>query len=229
MGVPGWNQGVRTVVESPVTVSIVIPAFDEEARVGAVVRSARPYCDEVLVVDDGSQDGTARAAEEAGARVIRQVPNQGYISAIKRGFQEAGGVVLVTLDGDGQFDPSEIPAVVKPILENEADMVQGHRLGFIRPSERFLTWVSSLFGPVGDSGTGFRAGKTDLFRSLELEGRCICGIFSLEVLRRGGRISEVPVSLRPSPKPGNIAWYHVPQLGFLLREAFHLIRVQSGR
>ena len=222
------------------SISAFFPCYNEELNVERVVARALEVLGgisdnyEVIIVNDGSKDRTREIADKLAeqnecVRAVHHEVNRGYGGALQSGFAAATKEWVFYTDGDGQFDPSEIPAVVKPILENEADMVQGHRLGFIRPSERFLTWVSSLFGPVGDSGTGFRAGKTDLFRSLELEGRCICGIFSLEVLRRGGRISEVPVSLRPSPKPGNIAWYHVPQLGFLLREAFHLIRVQSGR
>ena len=73
----------------PVRVTAVIPAFNEEARVGITVEAAAQYVDEVLVIDDGSRDDTAAAAARAGARVLQQWRNQGYIAAIKRGFAEA--------------------------------------------------------------------------------------------------------------------------------------------
>ena len=76
--------------------------------------------------------------------------------------------------------------------------------------------MASLRGPVGDSGTGMRALRTDLARRLELRGMCICGIFALEVLALGGRIAEVPITLQPIAKPRRIAWYHLRQLLYLL-------------
>lgn len=211
------------------SVSAVIPAFNEETRVGEVVRRALAHVDEVVVVDDGSADGTSRVAAAAGARVVRLEPNQGYIAAVKRGFRDAAGEILVVLDADGQFDAVEIPRLVAPILDGRADMVQGRRTAYIRPSERFLTRLAALVGPVGDSGTGFRAGRASLLRSLRLRGRCICGVFALEALRMGARIAEVPVSLRPSPKPSNIAWYHLPQTFHVLREMVLLLTSSPTR
>ncbi len=105
-------------------------------------------------------------------------------------------------------------------------MVQGNRGKIVRPSEQFLTWLAGWGGPVGDSGTGFRALRTDLAQTLDLDGKCICGIFSLEVLGRGGKIQEVPVRLNEIDKPRGIAWYHGTQVFYvvqaLVRTAFSL-------
>ena len=180
------------------------------------MRAVLPFVDEVLVVDDGSVDGTADEAQKAGARVIRQGGNQGYIAAIKRGFAKATGDIIVTIDADGEFPAELIPALVQPVLNGAADMVQGRRDIVPRPSERFLTWLANLRAPVGDSGTGFRAIRKDIARELTLEGACICGIFSLEVVARGGCITEVPVHLQPVDKPRRIAWYHLRQFFCLL-------------
>ncbi len=203
------------------TVSAVMPAYNESGRVAGAIAAVQPYADEVLVIDDGSTDETAREAAEAGARVLRQARNQGYLAAIRRGFAEAEGDVVVTVDADGEMPVERIPDLVRPIAEGRADMVQGRRERIVRPSEALLTRLASLKGPVGDSGTGFRALRTDLARRLELKGACICGVFSLEVLSLGGRITEVPVRLRHVDKPRRIAWYHARQFFYVLAWFIH--------
>lgn len=197
-------------------VTAVVPAYNEAGRVGATVTQLRAVVDEILVIDDASRDTTAAEAAAAGARVLTQTVNQGYIAAIKRGFAEATGEVVVVVDADGEFPPARIPELVAPILAGQADMVQGHRDVVPRPSERVLTWLAGLRGPVGDSGTGFRALRTDLARQLVLRGECICGIFSLEVISKGGRLAEIPIVLQTVAKPRRVAWYH-------LRQLFHLL------
>ena len=199
-----------------VTVSAVMPAHNESGRIGGAVEAVRPFVDEVLVIDDGSTDETAREAAAAGARVLRQPENRGYIAAVKRGFAEARGDIVVTVDADGEMPVERIPDLVRPIAEGRGDMVQGRREKIVRPSEACLTRLAALKGPVGDSGTGFRALRADLARQLEIKGACICGVFALEVLYRGGRIVEVPIRLRHVDKPRRIAWYHARQLFYVL-------------
>jgi glycosyltransferase involved in cell wall biosynthesis len=208
------------------TVTAIIPAYNEAGRIGSTVRAAAPYADEILVIDDGSRDGTGKEAAQAGATVLCQPTNQGYIAAIKRGFAQARGEVVVTLDGDGEFPAGSIPDLVRPILDGEADMVQGRREAPPRPSEAILSWLANRKAPVGDTGTGFRALRTDLARQLTLKGVCICGILSLEVVSLGGRITEIPISLRQVDKPRRIAWYHIRQMGYLL--PWLLRRYSSG-
>ncbi|HKJ93165.1 MAG TPA: glycosyltransferase family 2 protein, partial [Longimicrobiales bacterium] len=170
--------------------------------------------------------GTAEAAARAGAAVVRQPANGGYIAAIRRGFQAATGEVIVTLDGDGELPASCVPALAAPILEDRADMVQGRRDGIPRPSERFLTWLANLAAPVGDSGTGMRALRADLARKLEIRGRCICGVLSLEAAAQGARLREVPVRLRSVSKPRRIAWYHIGQTWHVLCAMWRMRRRQ---
>lgn len=183
---------------------------------GATVRAVLPYVDEVLVIDDGSLDATGAAAAAAGARVLRQAANGGYLAAIRRGFAEAAGEIVVLIDADGEFAAECIPALVEPIRAGRADMVQGHRDRVPRPSERVLTWLAARRGPVGDSGTGLRGLRTELARRLQLRGMCICGIFALEVMHLGGRIEEVRITLRQTDKARRIAWLHGRQLLYLL-------------
>ena len=199
------------------SVSVIIPAYNEAARIGPVVRAALQYADEVLAVDDGSSDGTAREARDAGARVVRQ-DNAGYIAAVKHGFREARGEVVVTMDGDGEHRPEDILRLVAPILSGEADLVLGARPHVARPSERFLNWLTRLrVKEISDTGTGFRALRRDLAVRLELRGRCICGISVLESVALGARVAEVTIGLSRTDKPRRVAWFHVPQVWYVLR------------
>jgi glycosyltransferase involved in cell wall biosynthesis len=201
----------------------VIPAYNEEYRIGPVVRDALRYADEVLVIDDGSSDDTGMIAAKSGARVIRQ-SHQGYIAAVKRGFREASCEVIITMDADGEFNARDIPRLVQPILDNEADMVLGSRPYIERISERFLNWMTSLRASVSDSGTGFRAFRRQLALGLNLNGRCICGVSVLEPISLGARIIEIPVDLRYITKPRRVAWHHLPQMAIVLAWLIRLVR-----
>jgi glycosyltransferase involved in cell wall biosynthesis len=107
----------------------VIPAYQAAATIGSVVRATREHLP-VLVVDDGSSDGTGVAAEVAGARVLRQEPNQGKGAALRRGFAEAlsdGAEAVLTLDADGQHDPACAPAFLAAWDERAAPLIIGRR------------------------------------------------------------------------------------------------------
>lgn len=107
-----------------------IPAYNEENSIARVIIGAQKFADAVVVCDDGSTDLTAAIAERLGADVVRHEHNQGYGAALKSLFDRARELdvdVLVTLDADGQHDAGEIPNIVKPIIENAADIVIGSR------------------------------------------------------------------------------------------------------
>ena len=109
---------------------VAIPAYNEELTIGSVVARARRYADRVVVVDDGSDDSTADVAELVGAEVFRHVTNEGYGSAIRDCFEIARDCdvdVLVTLDGDGQHNPDDIPQLIDEMRESGADIVIGSR------------------------------------------------------------------------------------------------------
>lgn len=197
-------------------VTAVIPAHNEQSRIERTIRSVRNFVDEVLVIDDASSDDTAHVAAAAGAKVISLPQNVGYIGAIKTGFMHANGDIIVTIDADGEFSGDCIPPLLRPVIEGSAEMAQGHRNLQPRVSERILTWLAALRGPVGDSGTGLRAIRSELARALEIRGRCICGVLSLEALAKGARIAEVPVILQTTSKPRKIAWFHLSQFFLLL-------------
>ena len=194
----------------PTTVSAVIPAYNEEKTIEAVVKRTLSYVDEVLVVDDGSTDDTARIAEDTGARILKQ-QNAGVLKATERGLREATGNIIVTLDADGQHDPSEIPSLIEPILRGEADLVMGTRPKLPYLSERILTWLTSIRVPIGDASTGFRAVRREIAKKMSLHGACLCGTFVLEAHRRGARVAGVPISIKEREGERRIQTRHFRQ------------------
>lgn len=152
----------------------LVPAFDEEAAIGPVVRGIRSFdpAIDVVVVDDGSSDATAEAADAAGAIVVRLPYNLGIGAAVQTGFRyalEQGYDVAVRLDGDGQHDPTEIPKLLGPLERDEADVVTGSRFhgedGAYRPplGRRIgIGWFARLVSllsrqRVTDTTSGFQA------------------------------------------------------------------------
>jgi glycosyltransferase involved in cell wall biosynthesis len=146
------------------TVLAIIPAHDEAPRIAAVVRAAAKVLP-VVVIDDGSSDGTAAIAREAGATVITQRPNQGKGAALRSGFRhalESGADAVVTLDGDGQHDPADIPALVLA-RGSGIELVVGRRSFAAMPASRRLSnslgtaLLSAALGRwIPDNQSGYR-------------------------------------------------------------------------
>ncbi len=147
-----------------------IPAYNEERFIGSVVLKTKKYVDEVIVIDDGSTDATAEIAKAAGATVIKHEHNGGKGVAISTAFDMARKLrikALVLLDGDGQHNPAEIPAIIKSLLEKEADVIVGSRFLDIKSDipnyrtlgQHILTFATNLSSgtKVTDSQSGFRA------------------------------------------------------------------------
>jgi glycosyltransferase involved in cell wall biosynthesis len=188
-----------------VNAAAIIPAYREEGRVGRVVAAARQYIP-VIVVDDGSPDGTEAEAKAAGAAVVRLEPNRGKGTALLAGFAEArrrGYEAVVTLDADGQHDPAAIPAMLAQ-LERGADIVIGTRLGDLRgmPPQRIFSntftsaVISMLAGRlVRDSQTGYRALRLKAVEKLPLKRRGfdLESEMLLKAARAGARIAHVTV------------------------------------
>ena len=162
-------------------VAVGIPAFNEEHSIAKMVLEAQKYSDIVIVCDDGSTDMTAQIAERLGAEVIRHNGNCGYGAAIKSLFYRAielGVDVLVTIDGDGQHDASEIPQVIAPIVEGKADVAIGSRfidsngtseMPFYRQiGAKIITKMvnSSSQSIIKDSQSGFRAYNRQALKQL---------------------------------------------------------------
>jgi len=190
------------------SITVLVAAYNEAPVIGNLVREALGTLPsgEVLVVDDGSTDGTDRTAADAGARVVRLPENSGKGAAVRRGFGEVRGDVIVLIDGDGQDDPTEIPRLLEA-LRPGVDLVVGSRFigqfepGAITPinhwGNRFLTWViNRLFSTeLTDTQAGFKAFRAETLRRLDLRAKRydIEVDLLLGILRAGGRVVEVPV------------------------------------
>jgi glycosyltransferase involved in cell wall biosynthesis len=198
-------------------ISVVVPAYNEARRISEVLNRIRIFADEMLVVNDGSTDETPEVAEKAGARVIDNKQKKGYIGSIKAGFHEVRGDIIVTIDGDGEHNPEEIPLLTQPIFNGKADMVIGRREKIPRVSERLISLLTRFRTKVIDSGSGFRAMRKDLALRLNLNGKCICGLSVLEARHLGAKVIEVPITINILNKRRKIAWSHLFQLFYVLR------------
>jgi glycosyltransferase involved in cell wall biosynthesis len=198
--------------------TVVIPAYNEAERIKEVIIEVRPFVDEVLVIDDGSEDETVHVSQKAGAEVLTQ-KHQGYVHALKYGLQSARGDIIVTMDADGEHDPSDIPKMVAPIQKGEADLVLGRR-ECIPVSEQVIKYLVRVRSPVQDHGTGFRAMTKELAQTLPLRGKCTCGTLVLEAVSRGARIKEVPITIREIKKKRRRRWIHMIQVIYVLFELF---------
>lgn len=190
-----------------------IPAYNEEKTIAKVIVKAMNHVDKVLVCDDGSTDMTAEIAKRLGAEVIRHERNMGKGAALRTLFmraEELSSDVIVTLDGDGQHDPSEIPKIIDPIVRGEADMVVGSR--FISGSwmdaplyRRFGLRLINLFSKkevkdvVRDTQSGFRAYSSkllNLVRNCEVDGYGVEMEQLVVAVKNGFRVVEVPVTVK---------------------------------
>ena len=191
-------------VPNPRIVALV-PAYNEGARVAAVVTGARRHLP-VLVVDDGSTDDTAAQASAAGAELLRQVPNQGKGAALRAGFRRALAAdcaAVVTLDADGQHDPAEIPAFLARFAAGGAELVIGARdFRGMPPVRRFANTVGrrcfswAVGHDVRDNQSGYRLVGRRLMAAM-LESTEHGFEFEVEMIvvcvQRGFRLDWVPI------------------------------------
>jgi len=209
-----------------------IPCFNEERCIGSVVIKVKKFVDSVIVIDDGSTDATAEIAAEAGAAIHQHGQNRGYGAAIRSAFAKGRQLeadVLVILDGDGQHDPSDIPNLVKPLLEGEADVVVGSRfLGegkrppfHRRLGQRVLTAATNLGSgqALSDSQSGFRAYSSKALKELSLaeSGMSASSEIQFAIGKSGLRVAEVPIDVSYAGKTRrNPVGHGISVLGRLL-------------
>ncbi len=215
---PGDDAAPAPGGRSAAAILALIPAHDEAPRIAAVVEGAARHLP-VLVVDDGSSDDTARVAEAAGARVLRQTPNRGKGEALKTGFRHAiaeGAAAALTLDADGQHDPAEIPAFLEVWARTRnttsgtaaadregVELVIGARdFGAMPPSRRLantlgkrvLGWATGR--EIRDNQSGYRLIGRRLMEATLASGESGFGFeveMIVECIRRGWAIEWVPI------------------------------------
>ena len=190
---------------------VVIPAFNEAAAIGSVIAELRAFASKIVVVDDGSVDGTADQAHEAGAIVLRHVINRGQGAALQTGIEYAlrrGASAIVTFDSDGQHSPADVPTLVAPLRDGRADIVLGSR--FLGSTEsmptlrRIVLHFAVLFTrivsglEVTDAHNGMRAFSRRAASAVHIQlDRMAHASELMDQIRRSGLVyTEVPVHVR---------------------------------
>ncbi|CAB49488.1 glycosyltransferase family 2 protein [Pyrococcus abyssi] len=204
-------------------VSVIIPAYNEEKRIGKVLAEIPEFVNEVIVVDDGSKDNTADVAKRFGVRVIRLPENRGKGAAMREGIKHAKGDIIVFMDADGQHDPKEIPKIIAPIIKGDADFVIGKRVikagkrPLVRKLSNFITTTlirAKIKQKVDDTQSGFRAIKREFLPDIESERYEVETEVLIKVAKKGARIVEVPVSTRYDVETGHFRFRDI--INFIL-------------
>jgi hypothetical protein len=205
--------------------AVVVPALNEESSLPAVLKDVAGEIEglktEVIVVSDGSTDSTEKVAEEFNALVVRRDLRRGQGAAVRLGYRMAlvrGADIVATVDADGQYDPLELPQLVRPILDGEADVAHGSRsLGaYERPlfgrsqGIKVFAWLTSRLArsPITDPASGFRAFTAEALRVLEFrENQFHASEVTVAAAKAGFRVREVPCTFRErfagtTKKPG---------------------------
>ena len=186
-----------------------IPAYNEEQHIQEVIKKSLPHVDKVVVCDDGSTDNTAKIAKDAGAIVISQ-KNQGYGAAIATLFNYArkeNAQIMITLDGDGQHNPDQIPLLTNAIITHNVDVAIGsrflddttHASGYRKTGIKIITSASN-YGTnfkVSDSQSGFRAYSKDAIDAIHPteQGMAVSTEILLKISNKGLSLAEVPITI----------------------------------
>ena len=187
----------------------LIPAYCEERRIGAVVRETLGHIRPVIVIDDGSPDGTAAEAEKAGATVLRHEKNKGKGAALNTGFAyaaERGYDFVITLDADGQHAPADIPRFIEAFLAGGAPALVGNRMGapagmpLVRKlTNHLMSWFLSreMGQKVPDTQSGFRLYARAALPFLAADSAAFAAESEtlLRLSAHGIKIGSVPISV----------------------------------
>jgi glycosyltransferase involved in cell wall biosynthesis len=203
--------GLRGKLTDPL-LSVVMPAYNEEATIEEIVRRvlAVPLRTELIVVDDGSKDGTreilGRLQAEHGFKLLLQPRNQGKGAALRRGFSEVTGDLVIIQDADLEYSPEEFPQLIELICQGRADVVYGSRfLGRHRVflythylGNRLLTFLTNVMynTMLTDMETCYKVMRTEVLRSMTLKSDSF-GIepeMTAKIFKRGYRVYEIPIT-----------------------------------
>jgi hypothetical protein len=194
-------------------IAILVPAYNEAESIGVVLdQMPAEVCGvrtEILVVDDGSRDGTGDVAAEHGALVARHVTNRGGGAALRTGYRlmvESGAQIVVTLDADGQHLPSEMARLVQPVIDGEVDVAHGSRVLGHADRNHFARELGIVFfnrlvsfitrTHVTDCSNGYRAVRTTVLPQLVLrQEQFHTSEFMIEAIKRGIPAREIPITV----------------------------------
>jgi len=206
--------------------SIIIAAYQEEKTIAKVLKRVLDVKldgirKEIIVVDDGSNDGTFEEAKKfKGIKFFRLEKNQGKGAAVRKGMEHATGDVILIQDADLEYNPLEYPSLLKPILDGEADVVYGSRILGVHHNmykihkfgNQLLTIITNLFfgTKLTDMETCYKVFKRDVLKGIKLRARRFDfePEITTKILKLGYKIREVPISFKPrSFKEGKkITW-----------------------
>src|SRR4051795_5587786 len=191
-------------------VSFLIPAYNEAANIVEVLDrvDALPFDKQVIVVDDGSTDGTADLVSSRNGVLLLRQPNRGKGAALRSAIGHIDGDIAVIQDADMEYDPAEVPKLIEPIERGAADVVYGSRLKGGEPQRAYLFWhlvgnrfLSLLTGvlyntTLSDMETGYKAFRVEILRSLDLRESdfAIEPEITAKVCKRGLRVYELPIA-----------------------------------
>lgn len=195
---------------------VIIPSYNEERFIGSVVLKLLRFPVTVIVVDDGSTDGTASVADAAGAVIVHLPCNQGKAAALNAGFQHARELnpdVIVIIDADGQHLPEELPRVVQPVLDGVADIAVGSRYLSIKnhvPAQRvfghlLFKWLTSVASgeEITDTQSGYRSFSPRAFKLIDFRSPGFSVESEMQFLAHelDLRMVEVPISVQYTDPP----------------------------
>lgn len=218
-------------------ISVIIPTKDEQGAIGQVIGEVRKVLDgseSEIVVVDASNDNTASEAVRAGAKVVSQIGRGGVGEAIMQGVYWSKGEYVVFMDGDGTYDPNDIPKLLEPLIKDEADLVNGNRFANMHDGamplmnhlgNRLLTKFGNFLfrTDINDSQSGMKAFRREILRYLALFEKGFSAMSELiaEVSKAHFRITEVGISykrrigetkLHPASAGPEIFWTSVKML-----------------
>ncbi|MEO9174463.1 MAG: glycosyltransferase family 2 protein [Gaiellales bacterium] len=194
------------------TLTVIIPAYNEEETILRVIERVRevPFSLQIIVVDDCSSDRTAELVTDLpGVELLRHQRNQGKGAALRTAFAQATGRIVVVQDADLEYDPTDIPDLVRPILAGHADVVYGSRLIGGRPQRVHLFWhkvgnktlslvTNVLYNTtLSDMETGYKAFTLEVLRAIEPLRESDFRIepeLTAKICRGGFRVYEVPIA-----------------------------------
>ena len=194
------------------TIAAIIPALNEEGKIGTTVSKVpRKIVDDVLVIDDGSTDSTAKEAKAKGATVLVHEVNRGVGAAIRTGIEYALKKkydICVVMGGDNQDNPGQIPVLLDPIIDEGYDFIQGSRYLYgIKQIPKFRRVTTKIYTllfkvvcgyPMTDGSNGFRAFRTGIAKDINLDQRWLDRYelepyFMLKAIKKGFKFKEAPV------------------------------------
>ena len=197
-------------------VSVIVPVYNEAHTIKEILRrvEAEEVASEILIIDDGSSDGTREIlrtlGDEEHIRVFLHDKNRGKGAAVRTGIQNANGEVILIQDADLEYDPRDYPALLQPIEEGIADVVYGSRfLGGPRRTAMFwhmvanklLTFMTNLLYNtiLSDMETGYKVFKREIVEGMNIRANKFDfePEFTAKVLKRKARLYEVPISFNP--------------------------------